>query len=388
MVNHDDGNRHLRGSLVIGIPIGTFPQRRGSKLSRWRQALANQATTQAVIAVIGNSVAEGAYSNDVAVTNEASWRVNGWVAKLRDIYTALYGNPGEGFIPARNSSIWTLGGGASAPTGASSFGNFKDNFTLSTAHTVSITTPASNCDTARIYCWNQSGGAFRYSIDGGALVTSTPAPTGADTNYSVDIPLTAGSHTLLLQGPAALTAIISGVGFFNSAVKGVAVHRMGKSGKVLKDATNAFDALNASGLRSIRSQSTALGSDLIIIELSANNVTGGWSTYGLTPAQVATGFGLVVSQLTADGADVLLIGGPWRDPASYSIPYTQVEYDAAIQSIANANAHCAYLDVKQLQGSYALSAASGFYLSGDPIHPDSSGHITFAGYIYAALAAL
>lgn len=357
-------------------------------LYRTRAAILNQATTQVSIVVIGDSITEGAYSNDVAVTNEATWRTAGWTAKLRATYTALYGNPGEGVIPARNSSTWTLGGGASAPTGASSFGNFKDNFTLSTAHTVSITTPASNCDTARVYCWNQSGGAFRYSIDGGGLNTSSPAPSGADTNYSIDIALTAGSHTLLLQGPASGTSIISGVGFFNSSVKGVAVHRLGKSGMVLKDATTMFDGSGASNLRSLRSQTTAFGANLVIIALSANNVTRGISTYSHTPATLAAGFALVVDQIIADGADVLLLLGPWRDPTSYATAYNQVEFDNAIKGVAASRNRCAYLDLKGIQGSYAAANTAGFYLTADPIHPDSSGHIDMAGWVYAAIGVL
>lgn len=367
---------------------------KGNKLAATRAKLANAASRQVSIVCIGDSITEGFYSTDAADNSDGVqltfWQTSGWVAKLRGLYANTYGHPGYGFWPCRPGTNFTLGGGA-ANQNASSFGSFKYNWPLSAStHTVTMTTPSDHIDTIRVYAFNNTTAAFRYQIDGGTLTTSSPAPTNTDAPYSVDIAVGANTaHTLLLQGPTSGTATISGVGYFDSSVKGVAVHRAALAGKVLKDATTMFDGTAAGNIRSIRSQTTAFAADLVVIFLSANNVTGGWSTYALTVEQVYAGFCLVVDQIIADGADVLLVTGPWRDPTSVATPPSnQATYDAAIKRVAASRPRCAYLDLKTQQVSYAVANARGFYLSGDVIHPGSAGHIEIANAVYNAIATL
>ena len=381
------------------LPPGRFALTNPNGLKRWRLALADARYSQAVIACCGDSITVGAYANNVGNGNAAGsyalMRERGAIGQLRSLFADRYGDVGEGFIRAGedvfagDAARWSLSGGASLQT-SSSVGSFKQSYLVNgTSQIVTLATPA--CTELRIVAWWSDGGtaAFEYRVDGGSW-TAHSAQSGSDTFFAV----TAGTglanttHTLDIRGGSGNGRIVGAVCATN-VTTGVAVHRVGYSGTVLKDFTSLFDADDTNGQRSLKSATTALGADLVILWFSANNVTAGWTTYGLTVAQVATGFARVIDRAIALGMCVLCVVGPDRNPSSYSTtnggpPGTQAEYDAAIKAVCAARTHAACLDIRRVWGSYATGSADGLYQD-TLVHPNRSGHGDIGRLIFDAI---
>jgi len=167
------------------------------------------------------------------------------------------------------------------------------------------------------------------------------------------------------------------------SVAGVPVHRMGLSGMMLRDFSTTFDAATVGGDRMIDSGTKIFDPALVIIAMSANNVTRGWNTYAYTPAQIQAGFERVLDRIVSNGSDVLVVCGPWRDPASYGIPYTQVQYDDAIKAAVASRDHVALIDLKDAWTSYSNGNALGLYW--DTVHPRRRGHANMARLIFDAI---
>lgn len=355
-------------------------------LRRWRAVMAAARYRQASMVIAGDSIALGAYSDDVAASgDEATWRVRGWVPQLRSLFADRYGDPGEGFVWAGDPRV-TVSGGAARST-SSSVGPFKTSISINGNSQVSTwVLPA--CTDIVVYSWwdgVSNTRAWEYQIDGGGYSISAGS-TGNDHLYNEVIAtgLANTTHTVNIRGSTLGGSIVSGVGAFkNARTSGVAVHRLPNSGKMLKDFTQLFDGSSTTAIRNIRSSTQALGAKLVVLAFSANNVTQGNDVYGLNPAQVAAGHALVIDQIVSDGACVLCVGGPWRDPGSYSTPATQQQYDDAIKAVCVARDHAAYLDIKKSWESYSAANTLGYYI--DSIHPKLLGHSHIANLVYQGI---
>ena len=317
------------------------------------------------------------------------------VGDLQRRFGEEFGETGEGFIRAGEDVFagdparWSVSGGAALQTG-SSVGAFKQSYLVNgPSQVVSITLPV--CTEIGIVSWWSTGGTavWEYRVDGGSWTTHA-AQSGSDTFFTEWIDgLSNTAHTLDIRGGAGNGRIIGVIASLNRT-SGVAVHRVGFSGAVLKDLTSMYDASDANGIRSIRSATRALGAHLVVLHFSANNVTGGWTTYQQSLAQIATGFGRVIDQVITDGACVLCVGGPWRNPTSYSsahggVPFTQQEADDAIKAVCAERTHAAFLDLKRGFKSLADEQAKGYII--DTIHLTRKGHANAARMLHNALGA-
>lgn len=342
--------------------------------------IANSRYSQSCVVIGGDSISLGAYSNDVLSSDEATWRVRGFVPQLRSLFSDRFGDVGEGFIYLGDPRV-TLGSGVNLFSD-SSIGPFQNSVSLSSGQTVTVALPA--CTAIEVFAWWDTGvGAFITNVDGAGDVTSA-SQSGSDLFYSVTVAsgLTNTTHSVVIKGPASGVARVYGVAAWVKQDSGVAVHRLAKSGAVLKDFTQMFNGSSTSAIRSAKSWSTALNADLAILAFSANNVTTGVSTHGLSAAQIETGFQAVVDFLVGQGIDVLLVGGPERNPSSYSVGFTQQEADDLLQSIAADTDRVAFLDYKAL---FDFEEGDGYDYYIDNVHPTLLGHSTMARALYDAL---
>jgi hypothetical protein len=293
-------------------------------LRRWWAKLGDTAFTQATIGCFGDSVAAGAYANDVSGTTDwALWRSRGWVGQLRTAIETKYGAVGE-LLNATDGIGSTnpydvLSGAFVGSPAACGINSSRLVFT-SGAHTATFTLPA--CTTIQVfYYWRTSvltSAAIRYELDGGGVTT---APTQSEVDgvtYSFSLTgLANTTHTLVLQGPAANNAEVIAVGCWTNTSTGIRVDRRAKSGARFDTAfaiANPTSTLSASDqTRQFNSVSSGLGTDLAIINLSANQPTD--TTHNPNVTTFATSVQAAVNAFVAKGSCVLLVGGPSVNPA-------------------------------------------------------------------------
>ena len=246
----------------------------------------------------------------------------------------------------------------------------------------------------------------RYTIDGGSLTTDPGAGSaGASPNgqywYTFDIDCTTdAAHTVVLQGAASGSWYLFACAFMSQVSTGVVVHRMGKSGAVLPNLlAESLDGTDTAGptwrtslttngkLQQAHSITSQIGIDLMMVMVDANDLTGGWTSYTYSLADVRRHAQNTVTSLVARGCDVLFITGLWRDPTSYGsgVPFTHAEAIAQYASVAAANDRCAHLDLASVWPDYAAANAAG--LMQDVVHPTSLGHAWMADAVFRALMA-
>ena len=377
-------------------------------MSRIGQAFARQAS----IGVFGHSVVAGAYANDVvSVTSPAdlTWNSVGWVGVLRRILAARYGVASLGGMlnPAENfSTNFTLGGGASQTAINLSAGLAGCRVNLAAA--ADTVTVAGTGRYLRVFGYALAAGTKgRYTVDGGSLTTDPGAgaagvtPSGSQYWYTWDIDCgTDAAHTVVLQGAASGSWYMWGACFMSQTTSGVLVHRLGKSGAVLPDiVASSLDATDTAGpawrttlndvgkTQQLEAVTTRLGLDLAICMVDANDVSGGWSSYGYTLADIRRHAANFANRVTALGIDVLFVTGPQRDPAAYAAgcPFTQDEAIAQYKSVADSMDRCAHLDLTLAYPTYAGANADGLMI--DTVHPTSRGHGWMGARVAQALLA-
>lgn len=391
LADHEERVTAAEGALAdtsVLLPDGRQIMQYPERLSRWRTRRDDARFAPAPIVCVGDSITEGAYSNDAAAVDSAAvaiWRTRGWVGQIRSLFADRYGDPGEGFLFPPLSGVYGSFTNSAAVIGNSAnLGGFGHYITLPSS-TSTFTCVLPKCTGFRVHAWWVQGtsGQIRYTVDGGSQQTAS-ASSGSDTLYFFDVTgLSDTTHTLVFTGPSSGSAAIIGVEARYEAVAGLPVHRIGLSGMMLRDFSSTFDTVSSGGNRQLDSGTKIFDPALVIIAMSVNNVTRGWSTYAYTPAQIQAGFGRVLDHIVSNGSDVLVVCGPWRDPASYSIPYTQVQYDDAIKAAITGRDHVALIDLKDSWASYSNGNALGLYW--DTVHPRRRGHANMARLIYDAI---
>lgn len=391
-------------SLVSGA--GNIPN--AYKLRRSMSRIGQAYARQAHIGVFGNSIAAGAYANDVVTTvspADVTWNSVGWVGVMRRILAARYGTASlAGLLhPAENfSTNFTVGGSAAqaGPNNNVGLAGYRINL-------AGASDTASLSGTGRyLRVWGfalASGTKARYTIDGGSLTTdpgagasgATPSGSGQFW-YTFDIDCsTDAAHTVVLQGAASGSWYVYAAAFLSQTTSGVVVHRLGRSGAVLPDIIAAsLDATDTAGpawrttltdnskTQQLESLTTRLGLDLAICMIDANDLTGGWSTYGYTLSDVRRHAQNFANRVTALGIDVLFVSGARRDPSSNAVgcPHTQDEVIAQYKSVADGMDRCAHVDLSLAYPTFADANADGLLI--DTVHPNSRGH----GWIGARVA--
>lgn len=372
-----------------------------SKIARGYSALSS-------IGVLGHSVVAGAYSNDAVANADATWNDTGWAAVLRKRFATQFGTVSvRGLLhPAENfSTNFTVGGGAALNGPNNSVGVEGNRIDLAAAaNTVSVSGTGRYL---RVWGFSTATGIkARYTIDGGSLTTDPGAGSaGASPNgqywYTFDIDCTTdAAHTVVLQGAASGSWYLFACAFMSQVSTGVVVHRMGKSGAVLPNLlAESLDGTDTAGptwrtslttngkLQQAHSITSQIGIDLMMVMVDANDLTGGWTSYTYSLADVRRHAQNTVTSLVARGCDVLFITGLWRDPTSYGsgVPFTHAEAIAQYASVAAANDRCAHLDLASVWPDYAAANAAG--LMQDAVHPTSLGHAWMADAVFRALMA-
>lgn len=388
------------GALVDkdGAAILSAADAARQKLRRSRARIAQAHARQASVGVFGHSIVAGAYANDVvsaASPADLAWNSLGFVGVLRKALSARYGVASvAGMLhPAENQSTnFTLGGSASlGGPGLSAGLGYRINLTGS-ADTVTV---AGTGRYLRVWSYALTAGTkARYTVDGGALTTDPGAgsavltESGSQYWYTFDIDCTTdAAHTVVLQGAASGSWYLWGAAFLAQTTSGVLVHRLGKSGAVLPDIIAAtLDATDTAGpvwrtslnaaskTQQLTSVTTRFGLDLAICMVDANDVSGGWSSYAYTLADVRRHAQNFADRVTALGIDVLFVSGTRRDPANYAagVPFTQEDAIAQYKSVADGMDRVAYFEAVPNYTTYAAANADGLMM--DLVHPASRGH--------------
>lgn len=379
------------------VGAGNIPN--AYKLRRSMSRIGQAYARQAHIGVFGHSVVSGAYANDVvSVVSPAdlTWNSVGWVGVLRRILAARYGvaSLAGSLHPAENfSTNFTIGGGASltGPNLAVGLAGYRVNLAAA-SDTVTVSGTGRYL---RVWAYALAAGTKgRYAVDGGSLTTDPGAgaagitPSGSQYWYTFDIDCgTDAAHTVMLQGAASGSWYVYAAAFLSQTASGVVVHRMGRSSSVLPDIVAvSLDATDTAGpawrttindankTQQLESITTRMGLDLAICMVDANDVSGGWSSYGYTLADIRRHAQNFASRVTALGIDVLFVTGLERDPAAYAVgcPHTQDEAIAQYKAVADGMDRCAHLDLTLAYPTYAGANADGLMI--DAVHPTSRGH--------------
>lgn len=399
----EDLNAPALQALVSGA--GNIPN--AYKLRRSMSRIGQGYARQANIGILGPSTVTGAYANDVvSVVSPAdlTWNSVGWVGVLRRILAARYGvaSLAGSLHPCDNfSTNFTLGGGASltGPNLAVGLAGYRINLPAP-SDTVTVSGTGRYL---RVLAYALAAGTkARWTVDSGTLTTDPGpgaaglTPSGIQYWYAFDVDLgTDAPHTVVLQGAASGGWYLYSHAFLSQTTSGVVVHRMGRSGAVLPDiVASSLDATDTTGpawrttindankTQQLESITTRMGLDLVICMIDANDVSGGWTSYGYTLADIRRHAANFASRVTALGIDVLFVTGLHRDPANYAIgcPHTQAAAIAQYKAVADSMDRCAHLDLTLAYPTFADANADGLMI--DAVHMTSRGH----GWIGARVA--
>lgn len=342
------------------------------RVSVWANAWANQAAGvgQARIATFGDSITQGFYAAQ-------PFHTNAWANRLGALLDAFTGVPtGTGYVPVYERNMAGGGGNATGETRFSSTGVWTGSTTSgpfrhaqSASASATMTFGPVTCDSFRIYfATDPAGGSCSASVDGGApTVFSTLGAAGVS---HVDIPSTAGTHTLVVTAPSSGTLVLFGVEGIRNTTTGVNVSRIGYTSTHVSQFV--LNTTSADSLPSAR----AAAPHLAIIGFGVNEADDGIST-SLYQSRLTT----AINAFKADGADVALFIEPPPNPSA--IPTTWADYVTVQRNLA-ASLDCALIDITARWVDYATSTA--FY--NDDFHPNNAGAADIATAAFAAVKTL
>jgi lysophospholipase L1-like esterase len=354
-------------TVLASIPVAsriTQPRH----LRRWYTKLATANASRATISVHGDSIVLGGYAGG---TTSADWRKSGLATQLRLKFASTYGSTGGGAIKftSEYDEVTLSGGSTSSTTGPQQQGR-----SLSAGNTITIA-PIESFTGFSLAYWNQ-GGSFSYAIDGGGATTVTP--TGTDVMSVVTVTgLSNTTHSVVI-------AQVSGtphVGWFrptNAVTTGVVVDRFGRSGATALSLAFATTT-SANRTRLLDASFNAPGTDLAIIAVGANDI----AAQSPTPSDFYTLLKVISDYVSGTvGGCTLLVAGPRY---STDLTYTQAEYYAQMELLANTDDHVAFIDLADLWISYDTVNQSDLDFMYDTIHPNAQGHHSYAQWLAEAL---
>jgi hypothetical protein len=306
------------------------------------------------------------------------------VPQLRDLFATRSGVTVNEGVTTADDYRWTVSGGA-VLSASDGYAAFKKNGYVATQSQILRINPLPESNTLRIHYWIADGTsqpAYRLNTGGSwvSIVPNSALPEYID----VDVSGLSGDLDLYFRGPVAAAACRFGaVETLDTTTAGVKVNRIYKGGSMLFDAFSLFATSNSTNQQQARSQTTDLGTDLLILAHSPNNVTQGYGTYSYDAADVAAGYTRVLDYLTTLDLDVLITAGPWRDTSTYSTPENQAEYDDAVVALADNYDRVTVLDWRNLYTDWEYEDDRGLVV--DQIHPSLRGHSDMAEAIFRAL---
>lgn len=346
--------------LVAGGPNGpasrqlraVLPNPGLSRLRKFHVALANASAAPCDILTIGDSLSMGS----LLAARSDRW-VNKLVALLRTKYQPAGVTGGQGYLPAFYSggyftSFATTGTINTVATNGLSLQAIKI-----TNGTATITFTGTS---ARVfYSKGGSGGAFTITVDAGTPINGNCNGV-ASTGYYLDtVPLSSGSHTLVVATSAA--AFLEGAMFFDGDESvGIRLWDGARSGSTSGDYASPSNFWQASV--------AVIQPDLVTICLGTNDLAASVSvaTY---KTNMQTIIASVKAACTIEPSIVVLV--PPYPVITDNASYPDVPYLNAMYELIDSDPNLLILDMTQRFGK---SAAALGLMNGDNIHPNALGN--------------
>jgi hypothetical protein len=379
----------LRSLGLVGGGSSSFPSLVNSAgLDRFRTAKASALVADAPVFCGYDSHTFSEYWDGAALqTTDNLCFDKGWPSKVRDLFAATYGDPGEDFWFPGDDRVVTVGG---ASTGlATGPAILRNNWRPTTVgQTKQVTIPAGKGITRfRIHSGNRAGetGVLTVQKNGGAVASVTSQNN--DTPNYVEYACGDGD-VFLMTGPSSSAITILGFGLRTAQTHGVPVERMGRMGYTIANLIGGV----YNGMYGSPDGTTILTAAQIAAEIRAcyqgfdrpNGfvfvLVGGTNENskqllstgldcGVTPGLYGLVADIVIKQVTADGGCVLLVSpcpAPTEQNTNGAAPLST--YAAMSYSLALTNRHCAFLDIAADPG--VGGGFSAIDPSGQPVEVD------------------
>lgn len=191
-----------------------------------------------------------------------------------------------------------------------------------------------------------------------------------------------GTHSVELRGPGGGTgSTLCGGVILRRGSAGVLVSRVAKSGSTSKNHAG-LDQSAATQENMLLVNFNLMRPDLVVLALGANDF--GDQGAGLTPAVFKTNLKVLTDRVAAVGGCTLLVAGPRYAAES---TYTQAEYYAQMEALANEEAHVAFVDVGVGQWKNNATANTVGFMNNAlvGVHPLMAGHGDYARTILEAI---
>lgn len=341
------------------------------KLLPFWAALAKRNTARCTIAMVGDSISEGAYSTDFQ-NNSTPGRLT---ALLRSQYPTSGVAQGRGWIPASNFAPGpnnppvTVSGTSSITQSDWSPSNQLIPMSQA-AHSCTVTLTGTSFDLN--YVTFSSAGVAYYQIDSNPVVTFNTFSASTVPNVKLNVALTAGSHTVKVGWSSGGPVYFSGYTEYNQDENaGINVARFALSG------SSTVEWLAATHLPiSI----ATFNPSLVIIQYGVNDAR--IDSHGLTSSQFGNNLSSIISNLQAQFTTPLpvLISMVYQAGLNFKEPWGN--YVAIANTIATSNYafvvdHSARMPIANIAPTYGL-------YNGDTIHPSDAGY----NYIAHTLASI
>lgn len=337
----------------------------------FRAGVADIDSNPVKIAVVGDSIAFGAYSSDILNTN--------WVSRLRKILQTKLGDVGVGNYPIPSDttptqlalSPWTLTGTWTVTTYGSIFGRWMS--ATGTANSTTLTFNGTSVDL--IYHRGTSGASSGVSITIDGVAQTAPNFYGAASTVG-DIQsytgFSAGNHTLVITAPATGYIYIEGLIAYNTpagTAKGCYVFNMSNPGA----RTDYF--VNNTAKMTIATKNP----HLYIIALGVNDAR-------LAPTSYYDNLKKMIQDFQSFNGSVVLLPYCISDTTQNLANYTVVMQQQ--YQLAN-ELNCGLIDIFARWNTY-LEAKNIGYMGGtlydgtngtDIYHPSNKGHRDIANAI-------
>lgn len=328
----------------------------------FRESMKNQATKQAKILCIGDSVTEG--TGVANISDTWPYKV---AAKLRDAFPTVPSNSKDarGWNPIAKSAgtlfpLWSVSG-TNDTSSAFGFRNIKSQ-SISAGATITGTVIGTSID-----IWHTRGPstvAFQVRVDG-VLIGSYGGPFGSvQSGYWNNIPLGAsGSHTVVITAGVG-AAFINGVTVYDgNELSGISVTNAGVNGAQSVTWKAAVDS------GTWKQDINALSAETIIVMLGLNDYSSSTGAYNYIANLRA-----LVESLRANnnkGLPTILLVSPYKEDWS-AIPSFET-YEFAMSQLAD-EMGCGYFDLRTVMPDVGTpeGTASGYYA--DAVHPNVAGN--------------
>lgn len=349
----------------------------------WYPALRNAKTGRASISVIGDSITAGYYSTN--------WDTKSYVAMLRSLLQADYGNGGEGFLSllhtdytpgapggdavvrwVYSAGVWT-GNYGDQRQGAGAIAGRKYTNSASEASLVFTGDSIQVMAAHNHSLGTQTMGIY---VDGILKATYDCKGTGIDAqlDYGQLISITGlnnAEHTLMIrQDGSGKYIFVEGCRPL-IGTKGIVVDRFGK-GWIRADWLGEIEEANAAAnyFQALKSCVDRLDTDLFVVALGINDYINQVALVTFESRLTA-----IVARCKAK-ADCVILAMPQPD-SSLTIPYSG--YCTSMATVATAQS-CYFLNTRA-RWSNVFDAAK----MSDANHPNDAGHADIAQFVYESV---